>query len=69
MYLIQEPSVFVDHVLFRTCEYLQNRRVFGYQLLLLSELSINFVLCSSIDTLKHAEIFSILPKILCKFNE
>lgn len=69
MYLIQEPYVFEDHVLFRICEYLQDRHVFGYQLLLLSELSINFALRNSTDALKHAEIFSILLKIHCKCNE
>lgn len=37
-YLIQEPYGFVDHVLFRTCECLWSRRLFGYQLLTLSEL-------------------------------
>lgn len=55
MYLIQEPYVRGDHVLFRTCEYLENRRVLGYRLLVLSELSINFVPCNSSDTLKGAD--------------
>lgn len=55
MYLIQEPYVWGDHVLFRTCEYLENRRVLGYQSLVLSELSINFVLCNSSDALKGAD--------------